>query len=159
MMKIMNHKSKFRKEKGQSLIEFSVALVVMLIIIAGIIDLGRVFIVFINLRDAVEEGAIYGSLYPTDCDGIRARTLENVNNIAGVDVDIEIAGVECAIAAASPSSYSILGNEIRVTATLQDFPITMPFMSTIIGRQSVDVRSTITGTILRPLQVSSTPSP
>ena len=149
-------------QKGQSLIEFAVIISLMFIILAGIVDLGRAFLMYINLRDAVEEGAIYGSIQPTDCDGISARTLDNVNNASGVTVEILISGVDCATAALSPETYSILGNEVRVTATLADFPLTMPFLGTVLGSQTINLTSTMTGTILRPLVIATpvpTPTP
>lgn len=160
LLKLLKLKKSRIIQKGQSLIEFAVMISLIFIILAGIVDLGRAFIVFINLRDAVEEGSIYASIEPTECDAIAARTLENVNNITGVDVEVLVSGVDCAVAAASPEIYSILGNEVRVTATLEDFPLTMPFLGALIGSQTIDISSTITGTILRPLVVSTpTPSP
>jgi Flp pilus assembly protein TadG len=143
-------------QKGQSLLEFTAMLMFLLIVVLGIVELGRMFTIYINLRDAAEEGVIYGSLSPTDCSGITARALDNVNNIAGVDVAITIGGVSCETAAASPATYAILGNEIRVTVTLDGYTLSTPFIGSIIG-QTHNLWATITGTILRPL--SPTPVP
>lgn len=63
------------KEQGQSLIELSLSLVMLLILLAGLVDLGRGFFTYITLRDAAQEGASYASviniedLEDTDVDG------------------------------------------------------------------------------------------
>lgn len=138
------------------MVEFTAMVLLLVLLIVGIVDLGRMFTVYINLRDAAEEGVIYGSLDPVDCAGITTRALTNVNNIPSVNTTITIGGVTCETAAASPATYAILGNEIKVVVTLDDYMITTPFMGAIIG-DTIDLRATMTGTILRPL--SPTPIP
>jgi len=141
---------KNHQEKGQSLIEFTAIVMLMIIIVAGIVDLGRMFAVYINLRDAAEEGVIYGSITPIDCAGIEDRVMENVNDAAGVSVAISVASVDCSVAAATPHVYAKLGEEIRVVVTIEEFPLAAPVISSFIG-QTIRLRSTMTGTILRPL--------
>jgi len=150
MSKIKKHRFS-NTEKGQSLIEFSAMVILLIIVVAGIVDLGRMFVVYINLRDAVEDGAIYASVSPTDCADIQQRVLDNVNNSLAVSVEVTIGGVDCTTASATPATYAVLGNEVRVTATYNDFTIATPFIGTILGAQTFDLRSTITSTILRPL--------
>jgi len=49
-------------ERGQSLVEFSLMMVVLIITLMGILDIGRAFFAYIALQDAVGEGAVYASL-------------------------------------------------------------------------------------------------
>jgi Flp pilus assembly protein TadG len=44
-------------EKGQSLTEFAVSVVILLILLAGTVDAGRAFFTFMSLRDG-QEGAL-----------------------------------------------------------------------------------------------------
>ena len=53
-----------RKEQGQSLVELALSLTLLLLLLGGAIDLGRMFFTYIALRDAAQEGAIYGSYCP-----------------------------------------------------------------------------------------------
>lgn len=53
-----------KRERGQSLVEIAISFPVLLIIISGLIDLGRVYYVYIGLEDAAAEGALYLSIDP-----------------------------------------------------------------------------------------------
>ena len=44
-------------EKGQSMVELAVSVVVLLILLAGVVDLGRLAFYYITLRDAAQEAA------------------------------------------------------------------------------------------------------
>lgn len=62
---------------GQSVVELAVALPVLLLILLGTIDVARVFIDYIQLRNAVVEGATYGSRHPFDSAGIALQVVEH----------------------------------------------------------------------------------
>jgi tRNA(Met) C34 N-acetyltransferase TmcA len=51
---------------------------------------------------------------------------------------------------ASTTSDACTGKDIEITVVDEEFPITMPFMGTILGKQSVFLETTVHGTILRP---------
>lgn len=48
-----------RRERGQSLTEVAISASVLLLIVAGILDLGRLYFVYVALEDAVGEAALY----------------------------------------------------------------------------------------------------
>src|SRR5262249_28164011 len=50
-----------RGERGQGLVEFAVAMPLLLLILLGTIDMGRVFFDYIEMRQAAVEGATYGA--------------------------------------------------------------------------------------------------
>lgn len=141
---------KTKSERGQSLVELGGSLVLLLIILAGLVDLGRLFMNIMALRDAVQEGALYGSMYPTHCDQIVERTYENARGsfvgAADTEVDVFVDGVACKSAA---KTKACAGNEIRVVIRQPNFPVTMPLIGAFIG-QSIPLETEITGTILRP---------
>ena len=60
---------------GQSVVEFALILPIFLILIAGAIDLGRLFYAYVAITNASKEGALYGASNPL-CDDARptART-------------------------------------------------------------------------------------
>jgi Flp pilus assembly protein TadG len=134
--------SKQRTKKGQSLIEMALAMTVMLVLLGGIVDLGRAFFTFMALRDAVQEGAMYGSLHPTSTAAIKTQVIDSSSMISDMisadDITVELLGAACT------------GNGMRVTAIYPDFPLTMPFMGAILGSQTLTLRASVTATILRP---------
>jgi Flp pilus assembly protein TadG len=129
-------------ERGQSLVEMGFATVVLLILLGGIVDLGRAFFSYMALRDAVQEGATYGSINPTLTNEIKNHVLDNSEMVTGMitadDIFVQVIGPACT------------GNSIRVSAVYDDFPITMPYMGTIVGGQTITIRASVMDSILSP---------
>ena len=61
---------------GQSLVEFTLGLVVLLLVLAAVVDYGRLVYASIVLTNVAREGAHYGSSAPTDTNGIRQAALD-----------------------------------------------------------------------------------
>jgi hypothetical protein len=150
MSKKIFHYKKSRTEKGQSLIEVALSLTFLLILVAGAVDIGRVFIAYISLRDAAQEGIAFGSVFPTYCNQIVARTISSSTSMfqptAGM-VEVRVGGVPCASA---DVSQACIGQEIEVTISNPAYPMTMPFMGAIIGTQTIPLEASARDTILRP---------
>ena len=136
-------------EKGQSLTELTLTLVFLLILIAGLVDLSRAFFAFMALRDAAQEGAIYGAIDPTNTAGIENR----VRDTSSAPVDLSNTS-EVAVATTYTSGNACAStdgsNGITVTVTYSGFVITMPFLGTILGSQTFTMEAAMTDTILRP---------
>jgi len=66
-MKLKKYSSHPKSERGQSLTELAVIVVIMIIILAGVVDLGGVIFQYLAMRDAAQEGASYAtaSHFPT----------------------------------------------------------------------------------------------
>src|SRR6266496_1750168 len=61
-------------ESGQSLVELAISLVVLLYLLSGAVELGITFFQYVQLRDAAQEGALYGSTQQTrDLTAIETR--------------------------------------------------------------------------------------
>ena len=131
-------------EYGQSMVELAFSLVFLLILIAGVIDLGRAFFTHIALRDAAQEGALYGSIEAdTKSDADIAARVEDVlsDRVDPADLTVSVTP--------SLSSSSCAGDSIQVTVSFDNFPITMPFLGAVIGQQ-VDLSANVVDTILSP---------
>ena len=119
----------------------AMSLLILLLLVGGIVDMGRAFFSFMALRDSVQEGALYGSINPTLTQEIKNHVLDSSNMvpdmIASDDITVTVLGAPCT------------GYGIQVTATYPDFPITMPFMGAILG-QTIPISATVTDTILSP---------
>jgi Flp pilus assembly protein TadG len=53
-----------RRQRSQSLVEFSLSLVALIMLISGVIDLGRVYFVITAMEDIVGEGSVFLSQAP-----------------------------------------------------------------------------------------------
>jgi Flp pilus assembly protein TadG len=138
-----------KSEEGQSLIELGVSLTVLLIILVGVIELGMLFFQYIAMREGAQEGAVYASIYPTACNQTVERVKRGLYNVdpTQVEVDVEVNGKACVLATASDACAS---KEVRVTVHQPDYKITMPLLGSFLGKQTLDIKAVVTGTIIRP---------
>jgi Flp pilus assembly protein TadG len=51
-------------QRGQSLVEMALMMVVLLLIMAGVLDFGRMYFTYLALQNAAGEGASYGAINP-----------------------------------------------------------------------------------------------
>jgi len=128
------------RDRGAALVETAMILLLVLLLIAGLADLGRAFNEYIVIGEASHAGARYGSMNPSDADGTCTAVIqmaayngvtvlreveEGLTATCGETVtngDITITGLGC-----QP------GDPIRVTVTHQ-FPT---IMGGIIGFETI----------------------
>jgi len=128
-------------ERGQSLTELAVSFALLVLILAVGVDLGRMFFSLISIREAAEEGALYGSFHPTDSSGI----IQRVRTSSSTPVDLS----DTSKVSVSVSGGVCSGGTLVVTVTDQ-FNLTMPLIGTIIGAQTFPISASATSTILTP---------
>lgn len=75
-----------KSEQGQSLVEFAISLTIILWLLAGAVELGIALFQFIQLRDAAQEGALYGSICPRDS----AKIIQRVRNASDTPLDLTL---------------------------------------------------------------------
>ena len=149
----MNTKNFSRKEKAQSLVELSVLISAIVILLAGVADFGRGYLIFVELRDAAQEGASYGSYSPDDFSEIEARVRDTIQD----PLDLSDPSVVTVVSALTNPSQACSGfdpvtmapNEIEVTILYQ-LRITMPFLGSIVGSQEFPLEAQVKNTILQP---------
>lgn len=146
-----------RSARGQSLVELAVSLVILLYLLSGAVEFGILFFQYVQLRDAAQEGALYGSTSPprnpaTDPTGYangvsaiqtRAKSASSspidLTNDPNVTVSVVVTdGKYCE------------GGSLQVTVS---YPhrIFMPFMPQLIGRNQIVLSGQVTDTILTPI--------
>ncbi len=130
-------------ERGQSFVELAISLVLLLMLLMAVLDFGRAFFTWIALRDAAQEGAIYGSIAPAD----QTQIINRVRSSSNTPVDLTDTG---AVDVQVDATVACHGNQITVTVTFNNFEIATPFMSTILGTSSFPIRARVTDTILTP---------
>ncbi|OQY16909.1 MAG: hypothetical protein B6I35_15300 [Anaerolineaceae bacterium 4572_32.2] len=77
-----------KKERGQSMLEFALVLPVLLIILAGVLDLGRLYFAYVAVTDAAGEGASYAAIHPDNTAEIVARAQDATGGLVEIDSDM-----------------------------------------------------------------------
>jgi hypothetical protein len=171
-----------RKEKAQSMVEFAVSAIVVLLLLVAIADFGRAFFTYLTLRDAAQEGAVYASVCPVHEDGImtRVRSASNrpvdLSNVDQIEVschyiydqngdgiigesDGDIFPVCSDGYSLDPNVYApVPGHGVRIRVVYPNFVITTPLLGSIIG-QSITLQAEVTDTILLPASDPEEPCP
>lgn len=116
-----------RTAAGQGVVELAVSLPLLLLLLLGTIDVGRVFFDYVQLRNAVREGAGYGARMPDDTAGIQARVTGH-----GVPADTAVT-VSCT-GACTTSGGEAGGTGTIVVAAAHTFsPVTTGFLQNWFG--------------------------
>ncbi len=128
-----------RHESGQSLIEFSLMAVALIILLTGVMDLGRAYFTYLALKDAASEGAYFGSAFPTCAsadDGCAApNNIEyRVRHTAPRGGLVNWDTVDIAVEAPDTTP----GQTLTVTVAYE-YDIVTPLVGTIIGGQSIEL--------------------
>jgi hypothetical protein len=147
-------RSRSNTEKGQSMVELAISLVVLLLILNGIVDLGGLLYSYVSLRDSAQEGIVYGSYNPNDTTSIKSR----IRNSAGFPLDsttitdgnihiyccLNSVTGPCTSACSTTSTASCPGQKFTVRVDYT-YNLSMPFISPLLG-----------GNTTIPMQVVST---
>ncbi len=76
----LHRRRKCNGSRGQELVEFAIVLPLLLLVVFGLLDLGRLFHALITVTNAAREGARYGVIFPDDLIGIDSVTRREAQN-------------------------------------------------------------------------------
>lgn len=130
--------SDLKRERGQGLVEFAVGITFLLVLLAGILDLGRAYFTYIALQDAAQEGASFGSIAPNNYADIRER----VRSTSSGPIDFSL--FDDSQIEIYPEEGFCTGDGIKVHVKI-NFQLVAPFFS---GR-SLPLSAEATDTILQ----------
>lgn len=141
-----------KSERGQSLVELALGFTFILILLAGAINFGQAFFIWIALREATQEGAVYAATHPTT--GYQPEVINRVR--AAVQTEIpafEIGRLTTTITRATNPICP--GDPITISAEYR-FRVLVPFVSTVMtfalptenGVPIITVRAATTNTVL-----------
>ncbi len=178
MTRSFNFHRKGERSKAQGMVEFALVLPVVLILMLGIIEAGRLLVAYSAVYTASREAVRYGTgngisesgrMYFQDCTGMRSAATR-VGSIGGVradDVDIRYdhgpleeppaftALDQCDEIANYPNENNIaLGDRVIVRVTTEWNPI-VP----LVNLPPITVSSTTARTVIRDVDVMGTPLP
>jgi Flp pilus assembly protein TadG len=142
-----------KRERGQSLVELGISLLILLYLLAGAAEFGVLFFQFVQLRDAAQEGALFGSINPpasaTDTpaiDAIKQRALYSSPTRSPIDL---VNDPKVKVTVTVTDGQYCEGGSLEVKV---EYPhkIFMPFMSQILGSE-FPLKAIVTDTILTPI--------
>lgn len=147
---------KINSQRGQSLVELSISLVLLLILLSGAVEFGMAFFQFVQLQDAAQEGALYGSMNPTICQPIFDRVIgasdSPVDLATGLgDGSVRISATINGINCGDPGYADVdcEGNGLKVDVWY-DHKIFMPFLPQVLNKNYLTLHASVTDTILAP---------
>jgi Flp pilus assembly protein TadG len=145
---------RLRDESGQALIEFSVVLLMMVLLIVALVDFARVFMQYQVVTDAAREGArravVMEEPQPTPAE-ITAVVLDALSG-GGIDVSGATTTEQCtppsgsvsAVAVYSCDWAGVTGTEARVgIAVPYEFALLGPFIGWTTGERQITLRTSI----------------
>lgn len=129
-----------KSERGQSLVELALSMVILMYLLAGAVELGIALFQYIQLRDAAQDGALYGSLNPTETANIKSRVWGAASSPIADPLNT------IAITISVPNNC-VVGDNIIVTATYEH-KIFMPF-ATVFMPPTRTISASSTNVILK----------
>jgi len=158
-----------KKENAQGVVEFALILPILLLVVLGIVEFGRMLFFYSSVTSASREGARYGSAVGEvggvsrykDCAGIRDAALR-AGVFAGItdsDITIQYDDGSSLIEATCPPSATIsLADRVVVTVVGNYQPIA-PLIDIFFPDDGFDIASTTARTIIKEVGVRGTPAP
>lgn len=118
--------NKLRSERGQALVEMALVLPVLVLLIFGIIEFGRVFNAYLIITNAAREGARAGIVGATD--------LKILQTVEGSATTLDT--LQLTVTITPSSAYRVRGSSLTVDV---DYPVTLyaPVIGNIIGNPYV----------------------
>lgn len=141
-----------KSSSGQSLIELAISMMILVFLLSGALEFGVAFFQFVQLRDAAQEGALYGSLNPPANAGDAAKInaiLNRAKAASSSPIDLQTDPNVNVTVTVTDGQYCE-GGSLQVTIAYPH-QMFMPIIPAIIGSQTISLTATVTDTILTPL--------
>lgn len=139
-------------ERGQSLVEMAISLVILLTLLAGAVDFGIALYSYVAIRDAAQEGALYGSIayaeYETTAEA-ESEVRNRVRSSSNTPVDLSAFPDEDIIVTPIGGTCEGNGAAIKVEVNYIYRPIT-PMFPHLLGIEEIPLTASVTNAILQP---------
>lgn len=112
-----------RKKKGQSLVEFSIILPILILVVMGILEFGMMLNTYLAINNAVREGARIGSIGGTDTD-IRNTIAVTSPTLGASDLTINI----------TPVGVNRKSGDTLTVAVQYNYHVVIPIISNLLNK-------------------------
>ena len=137
-----------RRSRGQSLVEFALIAPILLLFLATVLDLGRIYYANISLLNAAREGAFQASktpdsyLHDQPCNDpanlivcrVQLESKGTMVQVATTDIDVTCSKPGCPLEANSTVTVEVRG----------EFELITPILGFIFGGQTIDLNTSAT---------------
>jgi PKD repeat protein len=136
------------RSRGQSLVEFALVLPLLLVFLATVLDLGRIYYANISLLNAAREGAFQASKTPGSYQAGQPCNTNTNLIVCRVQLEskgsmVEIAATDINVACAKAGCPVEADSTVRVEVSGQ-FQLITPILGFIFGGQTIDMESSAT---------------
>jgi Flp pilus assembly protein TadG len=131
-----------RRKRGQSLVELCLAMPLLLLLLLGTIDLGRMFYYTVQLHNAVREGAGYGAHFPSDTSGMKSRVTSEAPFVTSTSAS-------CSGSCTGTGGVVSGTGTVTVKATYVFTPVTTSFLQSWFGIPPVTLGATSSMNVLQ----------
>jgi hypothetical protein len=114
--------AKRRRQRGQGLVELAIIFPVLLVVLLGILDVGRLYWTLVTIHDAAAEGVAYAADFPERTARIQERAAEASDALTAIDPALVLVEYPD-----PPSS----GDPVRVIVQY-DFEFITPLLNAIV---------------------------
>ena len=119
-------------ERGQSLVEFTLMMSIIMILMLGMLDLGRAFFTFLAMQDAAGEGASFAAVHPT------WRTSANQADPNNITYRVRNSAPTGTLVDMNTATVTVTDDGSLITVTMTaDFQLVTPFVGGIVGSQTL----------------------
>ena len=137
-----------RRTRGQSLVEFALILPLMLVFLAAVLDLGRVFYATVTLHNAAREGAFEAASDPASFDaGQPCSTATNMVvcrvQLESKDSAVEIDPADISMTCSQTGCPAQAGSTVTVEVT-GEFTLITPLLAAVFGGQTIPMAASAT---------------
>ncbi len=122
-------RSRRGNEAGAALIEASLVIPIVLLLIMGVVDIGRLLTTSAKIQESAQEGALFASYAPDDYLDVRDRVLDSLD-----DFNIAVGAI----------SITCGGDETITVAITHDVDLITPWIGGLLG-STVTVSGEATG--------------
>ena len=120
-----------RAVRGQGLLELAIVLPVLLVLLLGLLDVGRAYYAMVSLKDAVSEGASYAASHPTQTTQILERAADASSAFLVLTPDMFTIDYVDPPTSGQPVTVSVAYDMVLVT----------PFVSAIVPGGTLTLRA------------------
>jgi Flp pilus assembly protein TadG len=138
---------RWRSEAGQSLVEFAISFLVFIFLVFAIFDFGHLFFVEMEVQNAIQEAARYGSTGnhlpdPNNPNNNLTRLASIIATLRNNSTGVQFSSIQVSSATGGVNSGGGPGDMLTITATAN-----MPLMTPVIARFFANGQYTFTASI------------
>jgi len=138
----MNKRMRRNRGRGQALVEFALVIPLFLLVIFGLVDLGRAVFVNNSLAEAARDGARYGSVQARSYDDASRAAVEDwvLDRLEGVpNPTVTVTCVPQTFALGCTGN----GEDLVIVTTEADLDMITPIIGQIVGTLQLNARSEV----------------